>query len=76
MKKLKHEGELFKVALLAAMKYAEGRGAVVFEEDAQIDALSDAVAKIDRVAQDLLASGFRKEAMMLLDLNQKLEIPF
>lgn len=31
MKKLKHEGELFKAALAAAMKYAEGRGAVVFE---------------------------------------------
>jgi len=31
MKKLKHEAELFKAALLAAMKYAEERGAVVFE---------------------------------------------
>lgn len=31
MKKLKHEAELFKGALLAAMKYAEERGAVVFE---------------------------------------------
>ena len=31
MKKLKHEAELFKAALLAAMKYAEGRGAVQFE---------------------------------------------
>lgn len=31
MKKLKHEAELFKAALPAAMKYAEGRGAVVFE---------------------------------------------
>ena len=31
MKKLKHEGELFKAALAAAMKYGEGRGAVVFE---------------------------------------------
>jgi hypothetical protein len=31
MKKLKHEAELFKAALLAAMKYAEGRGAVEFE---------------------------------------------
>jgi len=32
MKKLKHENELFKEALLAAMKYAEGRGAVIFEK--------------------------------------------
>ncbi len=31
VKKLKHEAELFKAALLAAMKYAEGRGAVEFE---------------------------------------------
>jgi len=31
MKKLKNESELFKAALLAAMKYAEGRGAVEFE---------------------------------------------
>jgi hypothetical protein len=31
MKKLKHEGELFKAALLAAVTYAEGRGAVRFE---------------------------------------------
>jgi hypothetical protein len=31
MKKLKHESELFKAALLAGIKYAEGRGAVEFE---------------------------------------------
>ena len=31
MKKLKHEGELFKAALSAGVKYAEGRGAVEFE---------------------------------------------
>ena len=31
MKKLKHEAELFKAALVAAMKYAEERGAVEFE---------------------------------------------
>lgn len=31
MKKLKHEGELFKAALVAGVKYAEGRGAVEFE---------------------------------------------
>jgi hypothetical protein len=31
MKKLKHEAELFKAALIAAVKYAEGRGAVEFE---------------------------------------------
>ena len=31
MKKLKNESELFKAALLEAMKYAEERGAVEFE---------------------------------------------
>jgi hypothetical protein len=31
MKKLKNEGELFKGALLAGVKYAEGRGVVEFE---------------------------------------------
>ena len=31
MKKLKHEAQLFKAALLAGVKYAEGRGAVEFE---------------------------------------------
>jgi len=31
MKKLKHEAELYKAALLKAVQYAEGRGAVEFE---------------------------------------------
>jgi hypothetical protein len=31
MKKLKHEAELFKAAMLAGVKYAEGRGVVEFE---------------------------------------------
>ena len=31
MKKPKHEAELFKAALQAGMRYAEGRGAVQFE---------------------------------------------
>ncbi len=31
MKKLKHEAELFKEALQAGVKYAEGRGVVEFE---------------------------------------------
>ncbi|HQW19883.1 MAG TPA: DUF5062 family protein [Rhodocyclaceae bacterium] len=31
MKKLKHEHELFKAALLAGVRYAEGRGVVEFE---------------------------------------------
>ncbi len=31
MKRFKHEGELFKAALLAGVQYAEGRKAVEFE---------------------------------------------
>jgi hypothetical protein len=31
VKKLKHEAELFKAALIAGVQYAEGRGAVEFE---------------------------------------------
>ena len=31
MKKLKHEAELFKEAMIAGVKYAEGRGVVEFE---------------------------------------------
>ena len=31
MKKLKHEAELVKAAILAGIKYGEERGAVVFE---------------------------------------------
>jgi hypothetical protein len=31
LKKLKHETEMFKAALLEGVKYAEGRGAVEFE---------------------------------------------
>jgi hypothetical protein len=38
MKKFKHEAELTKEALVAGVKYAEGRGAVVFEAtDSQAD---------------------------------------
>jgi len=31
MKKLKHEAELFKAAMIAGVQYAEGRGVVRFE---------------------------------------------
>ena len=46
MKKLKHEAELFKAALLAAMKYAEGRGAVEFEAT---DSASDKLLYVYRL---------------------------
>ena len=46
MKKLKHEAELFKAALIAAMKYAEGRGAVIFEPT---DSASDKLLYVYRL---------------------------
>lgn len=36
-KKLKHEAELFKAGLQAAMKYGEDRGAVIFEANDSVD---------------------------------------
>jgi hypothetical protein len=46
MKPLKHEHELFKQALVAAMKYAEERGAVVFEPT---DSASDKLMYVYRL---------------------------
>ena len=46
MKPLKHENELFKLALAAAVKYAEGRGAVVFEKT---DSASDKLLYVYRL---------------------------
>jgi hypothetical protein len=46
MKKLKHEAELFKAALLAGVKYAESRKAVEFEST---DSASDKALYIYRL---------------------------
>ncbi len=46
MKKLKHEGELFKAALVAGVQYAEGRKAVQFEAT---DSASDKALYIYRL---------------------------
>lgn len=46
MKKLRHESELFKAALLAGIQYAEGRGAVIFEAT---DAASDKALYVYRL---------------------------
>jgi hypothetical protein len=46
MKKLKHEAELFKAALLAGVQYAEGRKAVKFEPG---DSASDKALYIYRL---------------------------
>ena len=46
MKPLKHENELFKAALVEAVKYAEARGAVVFEKT---DSVSDKLLYVYRL---------------------------
>jgi hypothetical protein len=46
MKQLKHEAELFKLALAAAVKYAVDRGAVVFEPT---DSASDKLLYVYRL---------------------------
>jgi hypothetical protein len=46
MKPLKHEHELFKAALAVAVKYAEDRGAVVFEKT---DSASDKLLYVYRL---------------------------
>jgi hypothetical protein len=46
MKKLKHEAELFKAALLAGVQYAEGRKAVEFEAN---DSASDKALYVYRL---------------------------
>jgi hypothetical protein len=46
MKKLKHEAELFKAALLAGIQYAEGRKAVEFEST---DSASDKALYVYRL---------------------------
>jgi hypothetical protein len=46
MKKFKHEAELFKAALIAAIEYAEGRKAVEFEST---DSASDKALYVYRL---------------------------
>jgi len=64
MKKLKHESELFKAALLAGVKYAEGRKAVEFEAT---DSASDKALYVyrllvhDKVIADARGSSERED---------------
>jgi hypothetical protein len=66
MKKLKHEAELYKAALLAAMKYAEGRGAVEFEATDSASAKLLYVYRLlvhDKIMQPLPADQVTEKAM-------------
>jgi Domain of unknown function (DUF5062) len=66
MKKLKHEAELYKAALLAAMEYAVGRGAVEFEAT---DSASEKLLFVyrllvhDKIMQPLPADQVAEKAM-------------
>ena len=72
MKKLKHEGELFKAALVAAMKYAEGRGAVVFEAT---DSASDKLLYVYRLlVHDKLLQPLPEDQVSEKSMRHKLAI--
>jgi len=66
MKKLKHEAELIKEAILAGVKYAEGRGAVIFEPT---DSAADKILYIyrllvhDKVIQPLPETDVSQQSM-------------
>ncbi len=66
MKNLKHEAELYKVALPAAMKYAEDRGAVEFEATDSASAKLLYVYRLlvhDKLMQPLPADQLTEKAM-------------
>jgi len=66
MKKLRHEAELVKEAILAGVKYAEGRGAVIFEPT---DSAADKILYIyrllvhDKVIQPLPETEVSQQSM-------------
>ncbi len=72
MKKLKHEAELAKAALLAGMKYAEKRGAAVFEPT---DSVSERTLYIYRLlVHDKLIQPVPQDQISLPTMKHKLAI--
>ncbi len=72
MKKLKNEAELFKAALRAAIEYAEGRGAVVFEPS---DSASDKLLYVYRLlVHDKLIQPLPEDQVSEAALRHKLAI--
>jgi hypothetical protein len=72
MKKLKHEAELVKGALLAGMKYAERRGAAVFEPT---DSISERTLYIYRLlVHDKLIQSIPEDQVSQQTLRHKLAI--
>jgi hypothetical protein len=72
MKKLKHEAELFKGALLAGVKYAEGRKAVEFE---QTDSASQKLLYIYRLlVHDKIIQPLPEDQVAEASMRHKLAI--
>jgi hypothetical protein len=72
MKKLKHEAELFKAAMLAGVKYAEGRGVVEFEPT---DSASEKLLYIYRLlVHDKVIQALPEDQVAEKSLRHKLAI--
>ena len=72
LKKLKHETELVKAAILAGMKYGEERGAVVFEPT---DAASEKILFIYRLlVHDKVIQALPEDQVSQQSMRHKLAI--
>lgn len=72
MKELKHEGELVKAAILAGVKYAEERGAAVFEPT---DSAADKILYIYRLlVHDKLMQPLPEDQVSQQSMRHKLAI--
>jgi len=72
VKKLKHEAELVKAAILAGMKYGEDRGAVVFEPT---DSASEKILFIYRLlVHDKVIQPLPEDQVSQQSLRHKLAI--
>lgn len=72
MKKLKHEGELVKAAILAGVKYAEDRGAAVFEPT---DSANDKILYIYRLlVHDNLIQALPEDQVSQQTMRHKLAL--
>lgn len=72
VKKLKHEAELIKEAILAGVKYAEGRGAAVFEPT---DSAADKILYIYRLlVHDKLIEPLPEDQVSQQSMRHKLAL--
>lgn len=72
MKKLKNEAELIKGAILAGVKYGEGRGAVIFEPT---DAASEKILYIYRLlVHDKVIQALPEDQVSQQSMRHKLAI--